>query len=333
MNWDVFISHASEDKKYARDLANSLVAMGVKVWFDEFELKIGDSLTRSIDLGLSKSTYGIVILSPSFFAKEWTQKELGGLTSRETGGEKVLLPIWHNINHQEVSKYSPMLADRFAIFSDENISKISETLYSLIKGKPKEKERSYLEIDLAFTKKLAHNKQIELEGVIAQAREVSQIDDLTMLFNRRAILNELQNEIIHSNKNNSPLSILIIDIDNFKTINDSHGHLVGDNFLRMIGQNFKSIIKHPNIIGRYGGEEFLVVMPNSRIDSATKQAEVICQLMRNKNINFDDLQFTILVSIGIAEYKPQLEDWHELINRADKALYKAKDNGGNQWQS
>ena len=93
-HYDVFISHASEDKiDFVKPFADSLINFGLKVWYDEFELKIGDSLRRSIDRGLVNSKYGIVVLSPSFFAKQWTQYELDGLVAREMNGVKVILPL------------------------------------------------------------------------------------------------------------------------------------------------------------------------------------------------------------------------------------------------
>jgi hypothetical protein len=118
MDWDVFISHAWEDKdSFARPLAKALQARGLKVWFDEFTLTVGDGLRRSIDYGLANSRYGIVILSPKFFAKEWPQKELDGLASREVSGVKVILPVWHDITADQIRKYSPTLADRVAVTS------------------------------------------------------------------------------------------------------------------------------------------------------------------------------------------------------------------------
>ena len=120
--WDVFISHASEDKEtIARPLAKALEAKGLRVWFDEFTLSVGDRLRRSIDRGLANSRYGIVILSPMFFAKEWPQKELDGLTQREERGEKVILPVWHNITAAQIRAYSPILADRIAVLSDRGL--------------------------------------------------------------------------------------------------------------------------------------------------------------------------------------------------------------------
>jgi hypothetical protein len=127
--WDVFISHASEDKDaIARPLAEALRKSGLHVWYDEYTLKIGDSLRRSIDQGLSESTYGIVILSKAFFAKNWPQKELDGLFAREIGGKEVILPIWHDLTKEDVEKYSPMLADKFAANSKDDMCKIVEMI-------------------------------------------------------------------------------------------------------------------------------------------------------------------------------------------------------------
>ncbi len=113
--YDVFISHASEDKEHVvRPLAHALKEGGLRVWYDEFELQIGDSLRRKIDTGLAKSRFGIVVLSRSFFNKGWTNYELDGLVTRSVSGEQVLLPIWHDITKQELVDYSPSLADKVA---------------------------------------------------------------------------------------------------------------------------------------------------------------------------------------------------------------------------
>lgn len=114
-DYDVFISHASEDKdEVVRPLAMALKEKGLSVWYDEFELKIGDSLRRKIDLGLAKSNFGIVVISRDFIKKGWTNYELDGLITRSISGEQQLLPIWHNITKKEVIDYSPSLADKVA---------------------------------------------------------------------------------------------------------------------------------------------------------------------------------------------------------------------------
>lgn len=114
--YDFFISHASEDKDdIVRNLADALRENGFEVWYDEFELKIGDSLRKKIDEGLVNSKYGIVIISPSFVRKNWTEYELNGMVAREMYGHKVILPIWHKISKDEVLKFSPTLADKMAL--------------------------------------------------------------------------------------------------------------------------------------------------------------------------------------------------------------------------
>jgi len=133
MDWDVFISHAWEDKEsFARPLAEALEARGLRVWFDEFTLRVGDRLRRSIDHGLANSRYGVVILSPHFFGKEWPQKELDGLVQRESAGEKVVLPVWHNISAEQIKEYSPTLADRIAVASDRGLEHVVSELLRVI---------------------------------------------------------------------------------------------------------------------------------------------------------------------------------------------------------
>ncbi len=113
--FDVFISHASEDKDdVVRPLAHALRAQGMQVWYDEFELKIGDSLRRKIDRGLASSRFGVVVLSQAFFGRGWTNYELDGIVTKAVSGEQVLLPIWHGITKQQVIDYSPSLADKLA---------------------------------------------------------------------------------------------------------------------------------------------------------------------------------------------------------------------------
>ena len=116
IGYDAFISHASEDKdSIVRPLAKILSKMGFQIWYDEFELSVGDSLKQSIDKGLINSNYGIVVLSKAFFEKNWPQYELNGLTAKEIDGKKVILPIWHQVDKKEVLKYSPTLADKVAL--------------------------------------------------------------------------------------------------------------------------------------------------------------------------------------------------------------------------
>jgi len=130
--WDVFISHASEDKDaIATPLAEVLRAKGLRVWYDDFALKMGDSLRQSIDRGLARSRFGVVILSGYFFQKHWPQQELNGLVTREDSG-KVVLPVWHGVGFAEVRSYSPMLADRKAAHSKDGLARIVEMIVEVV---------------------------------------------------------------------------------------------------------------------------------------------------------------------------------------------------------
>lgn len=134
--FDVFVSHASEDKEaVVRPLATALQTSGLSVWYDEFELKIGDSLRRKIDRGLASSRFGVVVLSQSFFGKGWTEYELDGLVTRAVSGEQILLPVWHNVSKKEVMGYSPSLADRVArSTATHTVEEIAAEIVEVIRG-------------------------------------------------------------------------------------------------------------------------------------------------------------------------------------------------------
>lgn len=121
---DVFLSHASEDKEtFVRPLVTALTAAGVSVWYDEYELTIGDSLRRSIEGGLRRSRHGLVVISHNFFRKDWPQRELDALFALAEQGKRIL-PIWHDLTREEVAAYSPLLADIIAVQSSKGMKEI-----------------------------------------------------------------------------------------------------------------------------------------------------------------------------------------------------------------
>lgn len=98
------------------------------MWYDEFTLRIGDSLNETINRGLARSWYGVVILSPHFFQKRWPQSELNGMVAKESTGQKVILPVWHHITHQEILRFAPILADKLATNSEKGIGAVAEDI-------------------------------------------------------------------------------------------------------------------------------------------------------------------------------------------------------------
>lgn len=185
--------------------------------------------------------------------------------------------------------------------------------------------------ELNRMKQLLARKETELQAVIAQADEVSHTDALTFLPNRRQIMIDLQNAVEFSERYGTPLTVSMLDIDFFKKINDSLGHAAGDEVLRCLAKKFRMTIRNPDTIGRFGGEEFLIVLPHSTIKAAVEQAARLCEQIRSSPIQIAEKEITVTVSIGIAQYKLHKEDWQSLLNRADAALYKAKDNGRDRW--
>lgn len=173
MTWDLFISYASEDREtIAEPLAKALRQEGMSVWYDKFVLTLGDSLRKAIDEGLSKSRYGIVILSPNFFNKAWPQKELDALVEREVAGVKVILPVWHNISHSNVAKFSPLLADKLAISTSEGIQKVVSEIKKVVKPSIEGKKSNIIVGTInILTKELTVDGQVVSENVLLYIKD------------------------------------------------------------------------------------------------------------------------------------------------------------------
>jgi hypothetical protein len=137
--WDAFLCHASEDKEsFAKPLAIELRKRRFDIWYDEFCLTVGDSLRKSIEYGLKSSRYGIVVLSHAFFQKNWPENELSALYQQENNVNNKILPIWYQISHHDVVNNEPLLADRFAIKSEEGIDAVADKIEVVLR-KIKEK--------------------------------------------------------------------------------------------------------------------------------------------------------------------------------------------------
>lgn len=127
---DLFIAHASEDKDaVVRPLAEILMSRGWKIWLDELDLTLGDSLSSRIDAALARTRFGVVILSPAFFAKDWPQRELSGLAAREIASRaKVILPVWHETDYEFIVQRSPVLADRLGVKTSAGLDKVADEI-------------------------------------------------------------------------------------------------------------------------------------------------------------------------------------------------------------
>ena len=187
------------------------------------------------------------------------------------------------------------------------------------------------QIESEFSKKIARNKQIEMDAVMVQASEVAHVDPLTFLVNRRTIIKELQDEVLRAERYHSMLSVSVVDVDNFKSVNDTHGHPFGDEVLRQVAYQLRESVRHPDVVGRYGGEEFLIILPNSDSAAASEQAARLCKQVREMVVTVKEHEVTVTLSVGIAQFRVGVDTWDTLLNRADNAMYEAKNNGRDRW--
>lgn len=192
-------------------------------------------------------------------------------------------------------------------------------------------DHAQLEAEHQKVKRQLEIKEIEVRAILAQAHEIANTDVLTFLPNRRKIITTLQEEVIRSDRYKTPLSLSVLDLDHFKKINDTYGHTSGDEALRSASACLRDQIRHPDMIGRYGGEEFLIVLPNSESRAAAEQASRLVQKIRDLKVETHDHVFFVTISVGIAQFRIGEENWEQFLHRADEALYKAKEQGRDQW--
>lgn len=155
-------------------------------------------------------------------------------------------------------------------------------------------------------------------------------DSLTGLYTRRYTLERLDEEMTRSKTRQIKMALLMIDIDHFKNFNDRYGHLVGDQILREVGEIIKGSIREIDIPGRYGGEEFCIVLPDTDLNGAKYAAERIRSSTEERRITAYDANVRITVSVGIATYPTDARKRSELVDKADWTLYKAKKQGRNR---
>lgn len=217
----------------------------------------------------------------------------------------------------------PLDDDRFLFIAER--SDTNSSLHEIIQHLSRRLKMFQVESESA--KKIARNKQTEVEAILTQAKELSNVDALTFLPNRRMIVRELQDEVLRAGRYNTPLSISVVDVDFFKNVNDTYGHLVGDEVLRNVAYQLRDHIRHPDLAGRYGGEEFLILLPNTESAEAAEQALRLCKYVRETKVHVNNHVLSVTISIGVTQFQPGADTWDSLLNRADNAMYEAKSNG------
>ncbi len=172
---------------------------------------------------------------------------------------------------------------------------------------------------------------IERARLYENAELMATIDSLTGLINRRYFFQLAQKEFERSSRYQFPVTILMIDIDLFKRVNDNFGHLIGDQVLNKIGQHFRTILRSSDVIGRYGGEEFVVLMPETNLENGMAIADRLRILITDHPFTTDKGDISLTISIGVASKENHSEETLEtVLENADQALLLAKQNGRNK---
>ena len=170
----------------------------------------------------------------------------------------------------------------------------------------------------------------QLHKELETSQQEARTDSLTGLTNRRGLEKRLEIEQIRAHQNNAPFSVIMLDIDHFKTVNDTFGHLVGDSLLKGFAAVLSSQVRRNDLAARYGGEEFLIILPETNVEGAYAVAEKIRTILSKKEWTIKESGKRIgqiKASIGIAQYKQLDETAKEVVNRADQAMYHAKNTG------
>jgi len=156
------------------------------------------------------------------------------------------------------------------------------------------------------------------------------VDSLTNLYNRRYILNEMENQFKIARRNNRLFSLIIIDIDDFKLINDTFGHQAGDEFLRQTASTINHALREQDICGRFGGEEFLIILPETDIEGAFQLANRIRKRIEESELLHNGNSIKATISAGVSRFDSRIDSTKTLFEMADHALYDAKYSGKNK---
>jgi len=268
-----------------------------------------------------------------FFSRQWLFKPLDALrakaldisTDRTRVGEEIPLP------------FGKELAELTQAFNAMSVSlrRERDTLEERVR------ERTIqLEQDIAERKKVENSLKIvndqlkaqvvEIEKLQSDLREQALHDPLTGLYNRRYLSDAIEREIAIAERERKPLSVIVMDLDHFKEVNDSYGHQVGDQYLIAFAALLRNRKRKSDVACRDGGEELLLVLPGTSLEDAVKRAEEIRRAYANTTLPGRGISKKVTISMGIATFPLHGEESEQIIIKADKALYMSKENGRNR---
>lgn len=211
------------------------------------------------------------------------------------------------------------------IFADKTNEKIADLL---IENPRKDWKSTWIFDSIVYVRQVVARNLMEALRFV-RARELAYIDDLTGLFNQRYLSMALDRQISMSRRQRNAFSVLFLDIDHFKEVNDQHGHIIGSKILSQLGQLLKTNIRGNDVGIRYGGDEYLLMLVGANAINANVAAERIRDLIAKKDFIVDGRTYKITTSIGVAAFPEHAESRESLVNLADQAMYQSKNSGRN----
>lgn len=172
------------------------------------------------------------------------------------------------------------------------------------------------------------SKIVSMQYSMEKLEIISKTDSLTGLYNRRYIIEKLENELMNYNDTGNKFSVILADIDYFKNINDSFGHDCGDQVLKRVSQNLRDTVQEKGVLSRWGGEEFLILLPETELDDAMRLAYEMRKICEEKTIDYYELQIPVTLTFGVTSNGDN-ETIDDTIRKADYALYEGKNRGRN----
>ncbi|WP_461829684.1 GGDEF domain-containing protein [Aquifex sp.] len=221
-----------------------------------------------------------------------------------------------------VQKYDRDIGEK-----SEELKKYSEKTDSEVLKEILERIKDLQETNQKLVSEL-RTKERELERLqkeISTLKEQAHIDFLTGLKNRRSIEKALSDFLKDLHSYGYPFVVIMMDLNKFKQINDTHGHVVGDCILKQVGELLRKYLRAKDVVGRYGGDEFIIILPGVKLDVGIKVAQRLASVIRNHTFRCDSLELNISASFGILEVTQDFKDIKEVLEAVDKKLYEAKE--------
>ncbi|RMH63888.1 MAG: diguanylate cyclase [Calditrichaeota bacterium] len=273
------------------------------------------TLLRLLDVYLAKNDIEVVAMTNARDALRYLETELPDIIVSD-----IMMPEMDG------------LAFRKAIMSDDRL-KLIPFIFLTAKGELEERLTGYqLYVDDYISKPFEPREALTRMNAALKRHSIYhdllRYDSLTMTTNRKTSEEILTREFERAKRYGSPLTIALLDIDHFKICNDTYGHVFGDLVLIKVSDTLMSQVRNTDVVGRYGGEEFLVIMPETKLQDAVTVVERMRFYV--EQLTFDPQGFTVTISAGVCQCQAGFENIRQFIHQADTALYKAKNNGRNR---